>query len=55
MSKPEKYWLFGMVLMLSVKHQEIPTMLGSISNVISYIGAFVCFLVMVLSVIRGKS
>lgn len=54
MTKVEKYWVFGMILMLSVKHQDVPTLLGSISNVISYTGSFVFFAVMLWCAIRGE-
>lgn len=47
MSKCEKYWLFGMVLMLSITHQETQTMLGAIANVITYIAATIYFVLMV--------
>jgi len=33
MTKYEKYWVFGMLMMLSVTHVETPTLLNSISNV----------------------
>lgn len=33
MTKYEKYWVFGMLMMLSITHVEVPTVLNSIANV----------------------
>lgn len=54
MTKCEKYWVFGMILMLSIKHQDVPTLLGSIGNVVSYIGGFVCFALVLWYAVRGE-
>lgn len=54
MSKSEKYWVFGMILMLSVSHKEVPTLLNSIGNVVAFIGGIICFLLMVWYAIRGE-
>lgn len=54
MTKCEKYWVFGMILMLCVKHQDVPTLLGSLSNVISYIGGLICFALVLWFAIRGE-
>lgn len=53
MSKCEKYWLFGMVLMLSITHQETPTLLGSIGNVIAFLAAIMYFALAGWNLIRG--
>jgi hypothetical protein len=54
MTKAEKYWVFGMILMLSVTHKEVPTLLSSIGNVLSYIGAIGCFIAMTWCAFRGE-
>lgn len=54
MTKAEKYWVFGMILMLCVKHQDVPTLWTSLSNVFCYIAGFGFFIAMVWVTIRGK-
>lgn len=54
MSKCEKYWVFGMILMLCVKHEDVPTLWGSISNVMCYVVSFGFFIAMVWCAIRGE-
>ena len=54
MTKCEKYWVFGMILMLSITHKEVPTLLNSISNVLCYIGGFGFFIAMLWCAIRGE-
>lgn len=47
MSKPEKYWVFGMIWMMTVKHYEDPSLWNSLINVMSFLLATVCFVLMV--------
>jgi len=54
MTKCEKYWVFGMILMLSVTHKEVPTLLNSIGNVVAYVGGIGFFVAMVWCFIRGE-
>lgn len=54
MSKAEKCWVFGMILMLCVKPQEIPTVWGSLSNIFCYIFGLGFFVAMVWSAVKGE-
>ena len=54
MTRPEKYWVFGMIMMLSVTHKEIPTLLNSISNVLAYTCGVGFFTAMLWCAIRGE-
>lgn len=54
MTKPEKYWLFGMVMMLSVSSQEVPTLLHSIGNVLAYTTSVCFFIAMLWCYFRGE-
>lgn len=54
MTKAEKYWVFGMILMLSVTRKEVTTLLNSISNVLCYLGGFGYFIAMVWCYFRGE-
>jgi len=47
MTKFEKYWVFGMIWMSTVKHYDNPTLWNSISNVSSYLIGTVCFVLMI--------
>jgi hypothetical protein len=54
MTKSEKYWVFGMIMMLSVTHKEIPTLLNSISNVLAYTVGIGYFIAMLWCAIRSE-
>lgn len=54
MTKAEKYWVFGMVVILCIEPQESPTLWTSISNVFCYIAGCCFFIAMVWAAIRGK-
>lgn len=54
MTKVEKYWVFGMIMMLSVTAKDVPTLMNSISNVVCYLTGFGFFVAMLWCAIRGK-
>ena len=54
MTKAEKYWVFGMLMMLCIEPQESPTLWTSISNVSCYVTGFGFFIAMVWAAIRGR-
>jgi len=54
MNRAEKYWVFGMILLLSVTHKEDPTLLHSISNVLCYLGSIGFFIAMLWCALRGE-
>lgn len=54
MSKFEKYFVYGMLMMLCVKPQDVPTLWGSLSNVLCYVVGFCFFIAMVWCAIRGE-
>lgn len=54
MTKPEKYWVFGMIMMLSVSSQEVPTLLHSIGNILAFVGSCCFFVAMIWCYFRGE-
>jgi len=54
MSKLEKYFVFGMIMMLSVTHKEVPTLLNSIGNVLAYTVGCGYFVAMLWCAIWGE-
>ena len=54
MTKFEKYWVFGMILILSVNTPEDPTLFSSIANVLLYLGGFGYFIAALWHSLKGE-
>lgn len=55
MTKVEKYWVYGMILMMSITHKEVPTLLNSIGNIVGFIGGTIAFILMIWFFITEKT
>lgn len=54
MNKFEKYWVFGMIWMLTVKDYDSPTLWDSLMNVTSYTLGVACFVLMAWHIFKGE-